>query len=349
MKFVEIDLAAGVPAEPDGPNGDWTVECPEGATPCPTPVGSLYTPIHSGEHIVQYDPIDPGDGSCTYSLHVGPPGLQVELAWEWDEALGPQTVDLDLHLHRPGTVTPWGGDSGTLEDCAWDNCKVDSFDPGFPNPIAPDWFDGTAPPEPVDWYLSPIFEENSCYFMPQGGLDWQLIGQGCHNPRLALDNIQCDPVETDPNDAGYCHPETTNIDYMPLNRWTRIGVHYYSNHAQTYDVHPKIRVFCEGRLVLTLGDATPSDPGYSEEVTFTPADSADMFWLVADVAFPENPADGEPQCVVAPLYSDGNRAPFYSTVAVVQATFGPPYPTLGPIFSDGFESGDTSAWTNAVP
>ncbi len=355
LKFVEVDLADGIDpvAAPGGstagPQGTWTVQCPDGASPCPFPSGSLFQPLYNGEHLVQYTPSTAATGGCSYSLHVGPPGLQVELVWEWDSALGPDTVDLDLHLHRPSSTAPWGGNSGTPDDCAWDNCKAASFDPGAPNPIAPDWFDGTAPPEPVDWYESPVFEENSCYFMPQDGTVWASYGLGCHNPRLSLDNISCDPVETDPADIEYCHPETTNIDYMPHHRWTRIGVHYFSAAGQSYDVHPKVRIYCGRRLLLTLGDATAGPPGYSQEVTFTPADGGDMFWLVADVVFPADPGPGEPACEIAPLYADANRAPYYSTVTEVQQTLGPPYPGAQPVFSDGFESGDLSAWSTVLP
>lgn len=352
FKFASIDLADGV-GSLDGPDQTemWTVTCPDGATPCPQPTGSLYTPYHSGRHGVHYvletveeDVID----QCFYHLDVGPPGLQAELEWEWDLGPGEDTVDLDIHLHKPADVMPWGGNTGTPEDCAYSNCRADDFNPVLPDPSAPSWFDGgVSPPDPVNWYLSPVFEENTCYHMPgsQGGSTWQSIGLGCHNPRLSLDNIICDPVITDPQNSEYCHPETVNIDFMPLGQWTRIGVHYYSSHSQTYDVHPKVKLFCHRKLVVELGDAVTSGLGYGIEVTFTPADETTLFWLVADVVFLEHPQTGAPTCIVRPLFSNSQRAPLLTTVTAVQSSVGPPYAAVPePLFWDGFESGETSAW-----
>lgn len=352
FKFAEIDLADGVVIT-DGQDQTetWTITCPEGADPCPQPTGSLYTPYHSGRHVVDYVGDSTEEGIvelCTYHLDVGPPGLQAELEWEWDPGLGDDTVDLDIHLHKPADLMPWGGDTGTLEDCAYSNCRADDFNPLFPDPLAPSWFNGgIIPPDPVNWYLSPVFEENSCYLMPgsQGGDSWMMIGLGCHNPRLSLDNITCDAFVTNPDDSAYCHPETVNIDFMPIGQWTRIGVHYYSNHSQTYDVHPKMKIFCNRNLVVELGDAVTSGSGYGTEVTFSPADAATLFWLVADVVFLEHPQTGEPTCVVRPLFSNSQRDPLLTTVAAVQSSVGPPYAVVPePLFWDGFESGDISAW-----
>jgi len=354
FKYVELDLSDGV-GSPESPNQTevWTVTCPDGATPCPQATGSLYTPYHNGEHGVDYVLYDVSEGiieQCSYHLNVGPPGFQAELEWEWDVALGPSTVDLDIHLHQPSSTEPWGGDSGTLADCAWDNCRAWDFDPASPDPLAPHWFSGIAPPDPMNWYLSPVFEENTCIFMPQGGSEWQMIGLGCHNPRLSLDNVTCNPFVTDPNDADFCHLETVNIDFMPLNEWTRVGVHYYSNQGQTYDVHPKVKFYCHRKLVVELGDQTTSTMGFSEEVTFTPSDSGDLFWIVADVLFLEHPQTSEGVCIVRPLFSNSLRSPYFTTVSVAQTTIGPSYAEVPiPLFWDSFDTGDTSAWSVVSP
>src|SRR5678815_3955563 len=122
-------------------------------------------------------------------------------------------------------------------------CIRDSFYPPQ-GPSSPNWFSDppVMPPDPVNWWLDPTPENNTCYFAPRGVGDlWKSLGMGCHNPRLDLDNINCDAAVTDPNDDQFCAPENINIDYPPVDQWLRIGVHYYSNHELTYDVHPTIK------------------------------------------------------------------------------------------------------------
>jgi hypothetical protein len=233
-------------------------------------------------------------------------------------------VDLDLHVHKPQDTTVWGGSHGTPVDCAWDNCVFHDFVPQSAN--APNWFNGVAPPDPVSWYLDPILERNTCYFAPRGvGALWQSNGQGCHNPRLDLDNITCSPSVVDVNNSSFCAPENINIDYPPKDQWIRIGVHYYSNHSVTYDVHPRIRVFCNAAQVAELG---PS--GYNTPVTFHPADgtnpSTNAFWLVADVRFLSDQCVDQ-KCEVKTLYYDeGQQTALLTTVPMVQGSYGPPYP-----------------------
>ena len=309
----------------------WTVTCPDGVTPCPGVAGGNpvddFKPLQSGEYTVTYTKGLAGGGTdtCTYPLFVGAPGLRVEMEWEHD--LGGDGVDIDLHVHQPNNTQPWGI-SGVPQDCTWSNCTVDQFQFGF-NP--PDWFNGANPPDPVDWFLDPVFEKNTCYFAPRGkGLDWQALGMGCHNPRLDLDNIFCDPLVTDVDDETFCAPENVNIDYPPKNEWVRIGVHYFSSHGLTYDVHPKIKVFCDGALAAELGPAGYYDP--EAPVTFVPSDGAGLagnrFWLVADVAF-VNSECGTKSCTVKPLYSDAaSKSPLFMVDTAAEAGFGPDYPPL---------------------
>lgn len=309
----------------------WTVSCPPGVVPCPGVGGAAppddFKPLQSGEYSVTYTKGLPGGGTdqCTYPLFVGAPGLRVELQWEHD--LGGSGVDLDLHVHQPQTTTPWSI-SGEPQDCTWSNCVFDDFDVG--NPSAPSWFNaGLMPPDPVNWYLDPVFEKNTCYFAPRGvGDDWQFLGKGCHNPRLDLDNITCDPAVSDPNDFDFCAPENVNIDFPPTNVWTRVSVHYYSAHSLDYDVHPTVKVFCDGALAAELGPTGYYDP--SSPVTFASYDGAggseeNRFWMVADVAFKKSQCSSG--CVVKPLYSDGpTKTPFLTFANAAEANFGPPYP-----------------------
>ncbi len=311
----------------------WTVTCPVGVSPCPGVAGMSppddFKPLQSGEYTVTYTKGIAGGGtdSCTYPLFVGAPGLRVELEWEHD--LGGSGVDLDLHVHQPNNTLPWSI-SGAPQDCTWSSCTESDFEFGF---NAPNWFADppVMPPNPVNWYEDPVFEKNTCYFAPRGvGLDWQAFGQGCHNPRLDLDNITCDPAASDPNAFDFCAPENVNIDYPPQSEWTRIGVHYYSSHGLAYDVHPKIKVFCNGSLAAELGPKGYYQP--ETPVTFVPPDGAggingaNRFWLVADVAFKVDACDST-ACTVQPLYADPNgKTPLFITDQVAESNVGPSYP-----------------------
>jgi len=307
----------------------WTVTCPQGVNPCPGVAGvnppDDFKPLQSGEYSVTYTKGVAGGGTemCTYPLFVGAPGLRVELSWEHD--LGGDGVDLDLHVHQPNNTLPWAI-SGEPQDCTWSSCTVDDFQFGFG---APDWFNGVAPPDPVDWYLDPVFEKNTCYFSPRGkGAEWQALGMGCHNPRLDLDNIFCDPLLSDPNDPSFCAPENVNIDYPPKGEWTRIGVHYFSSHGLNYDVHPTIKVYCDGALAAELGGAGYYDP--EQPITFVPSDGAgfagNRFWLAADVAFVDSEC-GTKGCVVKPIYGDPvAKTPVFLIDSTAEQNFGPDYP-----------------------
>lgn len=310
----------------------FTVACPPGVMPCPAVMApDTFTALQSGEYTVTYTKTvqgDPNPKSCTYPLLVGSRGLRVELSWEHSAA--DSGVDLDLHVHQPNNNQPWGISPGVAQDCTWSNCVFTDFDP--PQGIgSPKWFaDPPAmPPTPVNWYLDPVFENNNCYFAPRGvGLDWQGLGMGCHNPRLDLDNITCQFGVTDPNNFSFCAPENVNVDFPPNGEWFRVGVHYYSSHGLTYDVHPNIKIFCNGALAADLGPQgyyMPESP-----VTFQPSDGSSFggnrFWVVADVAFKADMCNNT-QCVVRPVYSDPNaKTPFLTNDTAATTMFAPGYP-----------------------
>lgn len=112
--------------------------------------------------------------------------------------------------------------------------------------------------------------------------------------------------------------------------WTRLGVHYYNNHGLNYDVHPTVKVFCDGALAAQLGPAGYYDP--EVPVTFEPADGAgalnsgNRFWVVADVGFSASMC-GKTSCTVKPVYSDPvARTPFFVTDTAAVAGFAPAYP-----------------------
>ncbi len=320
LPFASVDLSQGVGefgSGADPGSESWSVDCPSSWATCPAVQGAPardFLPLLSGEYSVTYTrSVNQVEASCTYPLFVKATGLRVELSWETASSGG--GADLDLYLHRPQTTSAWTGSAV----CNWQNCLVDEFDL---NPDAVSWFDSLAtPPDPVNWYLYPTQADNSCYFAPRGaGLTWQGIGLGCHSPRLDLDRVSCDADTTDPETSSFCVPENANIDFPPLDKWTRIGVHYYSANSETRALHPRVRIFCGGSLAADLGPLGYYEP--SAPVTFTTQDE-DRFWQVADVRF----GAGLEGCEVAPLYASApNRTPVFSTKAASELTFGPAYP-----------------------
>jgi hypothetical protein len=175
-----------------------------------------------------------------------------------------------------------------------------------------------------------VESNNTCYFAPRGvGAKWKDLGLGCHNPRLDLDNRECDVNVTDPNNTSFCAPENINIDFPPNDQWIRIGVYYYTNNALTYDVHPDIKIFCNGALAGQLGSAGYYAPKEAP-ITFSPFDGQETpvghrFWIVADVAFKHDQCTDT--CIVKPIYSDkAAKTPFFTNAEAASSIFAPGYP-----------------------
>jgi hypothetical protein len=359
--FVDVDLKTGTgDFSADAVTETWSVACPQGVSPCPTPgptPPSDYKPIQSGEYTITYQKTtgDGGMGSCTYPLFVGAPGLRVELSWEHPNgtACDPagdgsdcpesfecmptgfcrNSLDLDLHVHNPGVTSRWAPQGGWKDDCAYGNCVFGSF--GQPN--SPHWFpDTNMVPDPVNWYNDPVMQKNTCYYDPRGvGQEWQNLNKGCHNPRLDVDDVDCDPSITDPNHQEFCNPENINVDFPPKGAWTRVGVYYYDAHSHSYDVHPEVKIYCNGALAADLGSvADMNDPtmrdtsGYDSPVTFHSSQGGIVFWEVADVIFPDG-ACSTTQCTVQPLYADQTlKTPVTVPGGQANGNFGPPYPPV---------------------
>ncbi|WP_437586202.1 hypothetical protein [Sorangium sp. So ce1000] len=332
--FADVDLKSGTglfSADAVAGSEVWTVDCPDGVDPCPGVIGTDpaddFKPLQSGEYTVTYTKrVASGETqSCHYPLFVKAGGLRVELEWQHDVG----GVDLDLHLHRPNDTNPWGT-SGSSVDCGWNNCAIEHFKRKASKPSNIRWFTNSAtPPDPVNWYLDPVLDNNGCFNAPRGvGAEWQANGMGCHNPRIDLDNSGCDPAVTDPDDGRFCAPENINIDFPPKGQWMRIGVHYYGNGDVTHDIHPRVKIFCNSALGADLGPTGFYSP--ERPVAFAPGDERKMFWLVADVLFPEPDECGQAACIVQPIYqqSAGTKAPLLTTRANVETSFGPDYPPL---------------------
>ncbi|WP_434041787.1 MULTISPECIES: hypothetical protein [Sorangium] len=334
--FAKVDLEQGTGIfSDDAVEGSerWTVACPEGIDPCPAVSGANpaddFKPLQSGEYTVTYTKrvASGATQSCQYPLFVGAGGLRVELEWEHDFG----SVDLDLHLHKPNNTQPWAT-AGSAFDCGWGNCTIKQLASG-PDGSPPGsnlrWFsDSATPPDPVNWFLDPVDSNNSCFFAPRGvGELWRDNEMGCHNPRLDLDNANCDPTATSPDHEYFCAPENINVDFPPKRQWMRVGVHYYSHGGVPHDIHPRIKIFCNSALGADLGPTGFYSPELP--VAFAPGDVRDRFWLVADVIFPEPDECGQQTCVVQPLYRNADtKTPLLTTKDYVEANFGPAYPPL---------------------
>jgi len=317
VPFATTDLVQGAGNFDD--NADpgtslFEVACPSGVSPCPAVQGvSQFQALQSGQYDVTYTKkVNGVTDSCTFPLYVGAPGLRVELEWNW----GGFGKDLDLHLHKPvapsGSGQGWApdsGDSAGSADCTWWNCTANDYQTNS----GPEWF-----PAPVAWMKDPNFNENTCYFAPRGvGAQWQAIGKGCHNPRLDLDNVSCDVALTDPDDSNFCAPENANVDLPPWGEWFRVGVFGYSVDSP---IQPTLKIWCDGALAAELGTS-----GFNAPVQMVDRG----MWLAADVLFKPADACNSSQCVVKPIYANGDataKLPVVLDEAVVTGSFGPAAP-----------------------
>ncbi len=218
-----------------------------------------FTPTLSGDYTVTVTIMTAGGpNSCTIIVHIRGPGLRFELCWDETGATG---ADLDLHVHKNGTTTPWfttnpnNNNNVNPEDCYYINCTAQSFYCTL--------FPLFCPTDQVNWGASypnsPIAE---CSGSPLGA-NWTSYG-GCHNPRLDVDNIDT---------AGI--PENVNVD-VPLDGATyRAMVHYWGGSVTT---HPLVNVYCGGVLKASYG-AAPQVPGFTAGGGF----GEGPMWRVTDV------------------------------------------------------------------
>jgi hypothetical protein len=318
--FESVTLSAGLGDFGNNATGTtFDVVAPAGLDAVPAVASGVFQPLQQGEYTVTFGKDGPnGRETCTFPLIVSARGLRVELHWEHTTA--DTGVDLDLHLHRPENTSPWGTLQPVPQDCNGGNCTLASFSPQDVN--APSWFSGAAPPDAVNWSLDPVFGNNGCYLGPLDGAGWQAVGMGCHNPRVDLQNTACDRAVTDPTNPGFCAPESINVDFPPMGQWFRIGVQYYSNRSLTTDVHPVVRVFCNGLPAAVWGPQGFYNP--QSPVTFVPTDgegtSQNRFWVVGDVKLT---TDG---CLALPIHADAaSRTPYFRTAQAASMQFSPPY------------------------
>jgi hypothetical protein len=228
----------------------------------------------SGDYKVQLTVVDLGgqSHSCTWTQHVAGPGLRVELCWD-KQGPQPTGADLDLHVHRSGTITDWFGTGilGTAnpDDCDYQTCKAGG------SPVA-------------SWgYTNSSLA--ACSASPDGAT-WTSIVGACRNPRLEVDNINLVAV-----------PEVTAVDDPVNNDSFRVAVHYYGGSVET---HPMVNVYCGGARKATYG-AAPDTLGPCPGTTCFNTGSGyamGLFWRVADVRTVVDGGGNTTDCAVTALH-----------------------------------------------
>ncbi len=236
------------------------------------------TPSLSGDYTVTLTvvTIDGEILECTFIVHIAGPGLRVELCWDTTG-----NTDLDLHVHRDGTTTPWftttlNGSTVNTDDCYYRDCK------------------GTVFGSRVDWgpqyTTSPLSE---CQNGPDGA-DWIAYG-ACHNPRLDVDNISTPGI-----------PENVNVD-NPLDGSTyRTMVHFYGGSQTT---HPVVNIYCGGVLTGSYGTAPNEVQNFNTGGGF----GAGLMWRVVDATTQVDMNGVTTGCNLTPLHPPGMMSGYWVT------------------------------------
>lgn len=211
-----------------------------------------------------------GEFTCTWIVHVGGPGVRVELCWD---QTGPTAglfdgVDLDLHLGKTGTTTAWFGDT----DCYYANCD-----------------DGTATGRP-DWSY-PNTPAAMCV-LPPGSIG------ACYNPRLDIDNI---------SEITSYVPENINVDLPADGDTFRVLVNYFSGgFLSSVPTFPLVNIYCGGEIQATFGAAPDRVTGFES----TEIGESGLMWRVADIQARVDAMGNTTGCDVTALHPAGMTTGF---------------------------------------
>jgi hypothetical protein len=245
-----------------------------------------FLPTLSGDYTVNVKMKLP-DGTtieCTFIVHITGPGLRIEMCWDTQG-----DTDIDLHLHKPGTTTPWFTKDGTTntaasningDDCYYENCKADNHSSPAIYGAPPNW----------GYMNSPLSE---CSGSQSGGT-WVSVGY-CANPRLDIDNIFSEGVA-----------ENINVDKPENGKTYRVGVHYYSGEVQTA---PMVNVYCGGTLLATYGKAPDQVPGFTHGDGF----GLGTIWRVVDVTTQVDATGKTTGCDLSLLNPPGTTSGYHVT------------------------------------
>ena len=252
----------------------------------PTTSGLTFYPTLSGDYTVTMTVgTSGGPLTCTFLVHIKGPGFRTELCW--DTTGGPLVngTDIDLHVHRPGTTTPWfttdGTSSGSTnnDDCYYINCR------------AHDLVSGSGP----NWGYAHTNVDN-CKGAPDDGDTWETAGY-CSNPRLDVDNIST-PGK----------PENTNVDNPNNGDKFRVMVHFFSGSKLT---HPMVNIYCGGNLLGTYGAAPDLVPNFNKSGSFNNGGAGNI-WRVVDVTTQVS-GGVTTGCDLAPLHPSGSTTGYWVT------------------------------------
>ncbi|MCA9676760.1 MAG: hypothetical protein KC464_17125 [Myxococcales bacterium] len=247
-----------------------------------------FRPTLSGDYTVHVV-ITAADGTvyeCTFIVHIKGPGLRIEMCSDKTA-----DTDIDLHVHRPGTTTPWFSTTTTSssvnpDDCYYRNCKASS------TTALANW----------GYANSPLPE---CQNGPDG-TGWTTLGY-CRNPRLDIDSIY---------DSGV--PENVNIDVPANNGTYRVMAAYYSGSstAGTLVAHPMVNDYCGGHLVGSYGAAPDVVTTFDHSGGWGGGD----MWRVVDVTPQVATTDGDGDgfvdttgCTLNPLHPPGMTTGYWVT------------------------------------
>lgn len=257
-----------------------------------------FRPTLSGDYEITMI-VTASDGTmhkCILLVHVRGPGLRVELCWDTTGK-----SDVDLHLHKPGSATPWF-------TTKMDNAIINNDDCHYRNCRAPEWvqYDLSLPADcdfvyhhRAEWGYSST-DIGQCNGTSLGKC-WDLV-KSCHNPRLDIDNVK---------DKGV--PENINMDNPKNNDIYRVMVHYYSDAAglaSTRVVHPLVNVYCGGRLLGTYG----ADPNPVNGFDYGGGDDGKYNgdkWRVVDVTTQVDGSGTTTGCSLKALHPAGQSAGFW--------------------------------------
>jgi hypothetical protein len=241
----------------------------------------VFHPTLSGDYTVTLTVVAANGESlsCTFIVHVEGPGFRAELCWDTTGQ-----TDLDLHVHRPGTATPWFTTDGTSsgatnnDDCHYINCRASNY------------VDGSAP----SWGYSRTSVDN-CKGAPDDGATWAAAGY-CASPRLDVDNI------TTPG-----KPENTNIDDPNDGDTFRVMVHFYGGSSTV--AHPLVNVYCGGTIVATYGAAPDFVQQFNKPGDYANGSGGSM-WRVVDVT--THVSGGVTTgCDLTPLHPSGSTSGYW--------------------------------------
>jgi hypothetical protein len=217
--------------------------------------------------------------TCTWVVHIAGPGLRVELCYPESD-----TQDLDLFLHKPGSVMPWYPPGVTSfypnpDSCGWFNCegRIRGTDQaGKPVPRA-DW---GYPSSPLAVCKDDAYAD-----------DWAALGH-CANPRLDADN---NLVEASGS------PENINIDRPRENESFRVMVQNFTGKV----ARPMINIYCDGRRVATYGQA----PDVVDRFEGTAGSSGiGAMWRVCDVTTHVDVTGATKRCDVQAVHPPGTAS-----------------------------------------